>query len=283
MSDVEIETVPSTDTEPEEAQEKPDKKESSLVAFFIDPQNDFYTANKTQQRKQGSLGIPGGTDALLAALRYLESNTPSHVIVMLDTHTHTNIGHPSYWVDEDGGHPLPYTTISAADIETEQWSPLWGKLREYTLKYARRVEQNRHHSISIWPYHAIENTKGHAVVAEVQSFLAHWSQAQGKSVTYLEKGKNPHTEFYSAFRAEVPVKADKGTELNQALIDQLLSYDKVLVIGQSHSLDQSVRDLVDHIPADRHADIILLKQATMVAPGARQLLAFAQEQGITIL
>jgi hypothetical protein len=55
------------------------------------------------------------------------------------------------------------------------------------------------------------------------------------------------------------------------------------VIGQSHSLDQSVRDLIDHIPADRHGDLILLKQATMVAPGARQLLAFAQEQGITIL
>ena len=282
MSDVEIETVSSTDTEAEE-EKKTTNKESSMVAFFIDPQNDFYMANKNVHRKQGSLGIPGATDALLSALRYLESNTPSHVIIMQDTHTHTNIGHPSYWVDEDGSHPLPYTTISAADIETEQWSPLWNKLREYALKYARRVEQQRNHPISIWPYHAIENTKGHAVVAEVQSFLSNWSQRQGKQVTYLEKGKNPHTEFYSAFRAEVPVKTDKSTELNQALIDQLLSYDKIVVIGQSHSLEQSIRDLIDHIPTDRHSDIILLKHATMAAPGARQLLLFAKEQGLTIL
>ena len=275
MSDpVEI-TTESSDNSDETGLLAAEDNSITRVALFIDTQNDFFPASTT--RKQGSLAVTGATDALLHALRYLTLNTPTDIIVCQDTHTHTNIGHPSYWIDEDGNHPLPHTVITAKEIEAEQWLPLWSKLHSYALKYATRVERQRNHPIKIWPYHAIEHTKGHEVVEEVQSFITEWTKRHGKAATYIQKGRNSHTEFYSVFRAEVPIKSDPSTELNQALIDQLLTYDKIVLIGQTPALEQSLKDLIEHIPTDRHQDIVLLANAN------EQLVAYANDEGVTVV
>ena len=76
----------------------------------------------------------------------------------------------------------------------------------------------------------------------------------------LIKGMNPLTEYYSVLAPEVLVRHD-GVELdrrNQALIDQLLEADALIVAGQaaSHCVRSTVDDLLAEmqsldVPASR--------------------------------
>ena len=48
----------------------------------------------------------------------------------------------------------------------------------------------------------------------------------------IEKGQNPHTEMYSALRAEIPVEDDAATQLNTKEIERWDGYDRVIFCGQ---------------------------------------------------
>lgn len=269
------------------SEEKNNTVKGSEALFIIDPQNDFYPA-KSGLRAQGALAVPGANEDMAALLTYLKDHEPDEIFVSLDTHQHYDIGQPSFWVDDRGRHPSPFTTITLGDLQSEKWKPLKSNLTSYVLKYAKKLKKNGKHCITVWPYHAIEDTNGHNVVTELQEYLRNWEETTGKKVSYVPKGENQYTEFYSAFRAEIPLKKDSSTELNHEFINKLKRFDRVVVTGEalSHCVNYTLRDLIEHWPKTRIKDVVFLEDASSSVPGfedhGKKLLAFAHKSGITL-
>ncbi len=103
-------------------------------------------------------------------------------------------------------------------------------------------------------------------------------------VNYVLKGMNPLTEHFSVFKAEMPLENDQETQLNLKLIEELQSFDAVLVCGQAltHCVNRSCRDLVLNWEK-RTADIALITDCTSAIPGfenmADEFLSFMKESG----
>jgi nicotinamidase/pyrazinamidase len=272
---------------PENSPNKSPEKKSSRAVLIMDPQNDFYPA-KSNVRKKGAMSVPGANKDMERLLSYLKINEPTAMFVSQDTHQHYDIGHPSFWVDDRGEHPQPYTRITSNDIEEEKWMPLSGKLDDYIKKYGQKIKKGNRQNLTIWPYHAIDATKGHEIVDELRDYIRMWEEKTGKTVTYVRKGENPYTVFYSMFKADIPLKKDRKTELNHELINKLKKYDTLVVSGQalSHCVNHSVRDLVDNWPRRRRKDIVLLKNTCSAVPGfdkeSMDFIKFAEKSGITI-
>ena len=64
----------------------------------------------------------------------------------------------------------------------------------------------------------------------------------------LEKGLNPSTEFFGAFRANIPLEGDADTKFNMKLKDELESYDVIWLAGEakSHCVANTLRQLFDY-------------------------------------
>ena len=271
--------------------QKQTKTESvgSSVALIIDPQNDFFPASQSASRKKGSMAIQGANSDIRRYIDFIKSHPDiKHIVVSQDTHSHYDIGHPGFWVNDYGKHPEPFTVITVDDIESEKWQPLKRKSAAYILKYAKKLAQNNHHKITIWPYHGIKTQPGHRVVKELKDFLEVWEGEDHHTVEYLEKGSNPYTEFYSLFRADVPLKSDPSTELNRTLVNKLKGFDKLYIGGESlsHCVNYSVRDIIANWPDRRRAIIVFLKDTSSPIAGfeddAADFLKFAKDSGITV-
>jgi nicotinamidase/pyrazinamidase len=268
---------------------RPPTVPKNSVALIIDPQNDFFPALQSVYRKAGSVAVPGADADINRYINFLGKHPDvKHIVVSLDTHQHDDIGHPGFWIDDYGKHPKPFTVITAEEIENEKWSPLKSKSAPYALKYAKKLEQNTGHNITIWPYHAIKNLEGHEVVQELRDFLSDWEKKKDHTVEYVEKGNNPYTQFYSLFQAGVPLKSDPSTELNLELINRLKGFDKVYIggVALSHCVNHSVRDLVDNWPHQRKDSLVLLTDTSSPMPGferrAEDFIRFAKNEGLTV-
>jgi len=75
------------------------------------------------------------------------------------------------------------------------------------------------------------------------------------------KGRNPMTEQYSAFRADVPRTDDPGTQLNAALLARLAGGDALLVVAGealSHCVAASGQDMLANMDAARLRNTVFL-------------------------
>jgi nicotinamidase-related amidase len=82
------------------------------------------------------------------------------------------------------------------------------------------------------------------------------------------KGSNCLVEMYSAIGAEVEIKADPSTCLNQNLLNHLKSADKLIICGQelSHCVNYTTRDIVNNWEGD-FSKICVLKDACSPVAG----------------
>ncbi|WP_222597839.1 cysteine hydrolase family protein [Euhalothece natronophila] len=186
----------------------------------------------------------------------------TQIIITMDTHVAMQIFHPIFWINEKGEHPTPTTIISHEDIEQEVWHinpaivpnfPKWSLegLEAYALHYARHLDSTGKYPLMIWPYHANLGSISHALVSSVEEALFFYSVARKSQVQYEIKGNNPLTEHYSVLRPEV-TEDQHGNAIaqeNRPLIEQLLSFDQLLIAGQakSHCVAWTVDDLLTEI------------------------------------
>ena len=93
------------------------------------------------------------------------------------------------------------------------------KLEEYVFEYITFFYKygNQHLKKSvIWPYHCIEDTKGHNVAGELQECLERWVNGKrGRTLKYHNKGRNNLVEMYSSFSSDKPISADKTRDLKK--------------------------------------------------------------------
>jgi nicotinamidase-related amidase len=183
------------------------------------------------------------------------------IIPTMDTHRAMQIFHPIFWIDAHGDHPTPVATqITLADVETGIWrvnpeiaaslGPI-ESLQAHALHYTRQLTQDGKYPLTIWPYHSMLGGVGHALVPAFEEACFVHTIARSKQTQFELKGENPLTENYSVLQPEV-LTGGTGAPIatkNDALIQDLLTYDAVYIAGQakSHCVAWTIDDLLREI------------------------------------
>ncbi|HEX7011999.1 MAG TPA: hypothetical protein VF161_04605 [Steroidobacteraceae bacterium] len=233
-----------------------------------------------------------GTGALddnrrLAAFIYRNLGSITRVVATLDTHQAFQIFHAPFLVDERGEHPAPFTLVSVADVEQGRWrfnpkaAPSLGITPEHGQRhlehYVRRLKAIGKYELTVWPYHGMLGGIGHALVSLIEEAMFFHGIARNSQPDIQIKGRQPLTEAYSVLGPEVTEDAEGRpiAQKNEALIDELLGFDALIVAGQakSHCVAWTVEDLLGAIEARDPAlarRVYLLEDCTspVVVPGA---------------
>ena len=211
----------------------------------------------------------------------------TQITATMDTHNAMQIFHAIFLVDENGGHPAPYTNIAAEDVRTGKWSfnpALAGFFgisveagQERLQHYVNRLEDVEKYTLTIWPYHAMLGGIGHALVSSVEEALFFHSIARLAPPHFEIKGDRPFTEHYSVIGPEVE-KGPRGETLgehNNKFVEMLEDVDRLVIAGQakSHCVAWTIADLLSDLRQENPAlakKIYLLEDCTspVVVPGA---------------
>jgi nicotinamidase-related amidase len=250
----------------------------------IDPQNDFCDIpvdlqpfNPLNQgvRIAPALPVPGAHDDMLrlAALIDRIGDKLYDIHVTMDSHNPLDIAHPTWWRNEKGDAPAPFTLISAADVRNGVWRARNPRAQAHSLKYVESLEANGRYVLIIWPEHCLIGSWGHNVHASVAASLNNWARRRMEVVDYVTKGSNALTEHYSAVQAEVPDSNDPSTMLNSRLIKTLAEADIILIGGEalSHCVSSTVRDVADNFGEDNIKKMVLLTDCASSVAGFENL------------
>jgi nicotinamidase-related amidase len=204
----------------------------------------------------------------------------------LDTHLAMQIFFDVFFVDEEGQHPAPMTMISRGDLESGAWkvNPAIASslevdymlLQHHALHYVAELEKRGKYLLTIWPYHAMLGSIGHALVPDLEEACFFHTQARHSQVGLEIKGGNPLTENYSVLRPEVmnTFNGKPIAQKNTRFIEKLLKYDYIIIAGQakSHCVAWTIDDLLTEITAhdpQLARKVYLLEDCTsaVVVPG----------------
>jgi nicotinamidase-related amidase len=210
------------------------------------------------------VGGRSGTGAVddnrrLCEFLYRNLGTITQIFPSLDTHHAMQVFHAVWLVDEHGNHPEPYTLVSPEDVASGRWqaneavAEALGIDPEYATRhlehYTRRLADGGKYNLTIWPYHAMLGGIGHALVSAVEEAIFFHAVARSSQPDFQPKGQNPLTEHYSMLGPEITEGPDGETIAgrNDALIQELLKFDAVVVAGQakSHCVAWTIDDLLD--------------------------------------
>ncbi len=218
-----------------------DRERIALV--LVDYQHDFVDPS-------GTLYVPGAREDVARLLHWFYTNAHkiTTVYASLDTHIPYQIFYSSWWVNPDTSElAQPFTVITSEDADNRVWVPL--SEPEWSIQYVHRLREQARKDLMIWPYHTMEGTLGHMLVAPLSEAIAWHSAARAAQPIYIEKGRTPRTEFYGIFGAEVPDPQAPGSSLNTTLIDELMQHDRIYIAGEakSHCVLETERQLVTYL------------------------------------
>ena len=177
----------------------------------------------------------------------------------LDTHQAMQIFHAVFLIDANGDHPDPLTVVTEEAVRKGRWrinpeicEPL-GISAEYGQRYlrhyARTLKQESKLDWTIWPYHAMLGSIGHALVSAVHEAIFFHGLARYSLPNFEIKGSNHLTEHYSLFGPEARTGPDgeQIAEKNRKFIQKLTEFDYVLIAGQakSHCVAWTIEDLLN--------------------------------------
>jgi nicotinamidase-related amidase len=254
--------------------------EPRICLLLVDVQNTFCLPDY-ELFVAGRSGS-GAVDDNVRLCRFVYRNLGSITAIRatMDTHTAYQIFHPAFWIDEQGEHPEPLTTIGVDEVEQGRWRvdpravanldyAARDELDEYALHYVRRLAEAGKYELMIWPYHAVLGGPSHALVSAVHEAMFFHTIARASQSHYEVKGDRPLTEHYSALRPEVTHdhRGERIARENEGFVETLLDYDVVAVAGQakSHCLAWTIEDLLGDIrkrDAELARKVYLLEDCT---------------------
>lgn len=198
------------------------------MLLLIDMQVDFI-------HPEGSLSVPGAVDDTRRLIEWLfdHMGQVTHIAASLDSHVPIQIFSPSWWQDEHGASPQPYTVITSEDVTTKRWQPIYEP--DWSIDYVRQLEEQARKQLMIWPYHTLIGTPGHNFMPALYEALAYHSAARQAQPHLAVKGSIPRSEYYSLLEPEVKVPDHPQGTLNTAFLDDMGGYDRVYVAGQAKS------------------------------------------------
>jgi nicotinamidase-related amidase len=173
---------------------------------------------------------------------------PASIFASLDTHYPLDISHPAWWKDSNGNNVDPFTLILADDIKNGKYVPVKDPKR--SLEYVENLENNGEFNHFIWPLHCIIGSEGHSLHPTMLAAFNDWMSRNLRWTNYIEKGKNPYTEHFGIFRANVPLSDDPNTQVNQRIFQALAQHDEVFLAGQakSHCVVNSLKQILEIAP-----------------------------------
>ncbi len=236
-----------------------------IAAFGIDVQVAFC-------HPQGSLFVPGAVEDTTRTLEFLHARLDriTTMVFSLDTHRVHQIFHPSFWVDAQGEHPVPFTPITSADVEGGKWIP--ARDAEACVEYVKRLQATGKYVLTIWPYHALLGGVSHALVPAMMELAMLHALARDTDTLFETKGTHPLTENYSVLSPEVTELAGAPVgAFNEALFDTLMKHDRIYVFGQakSHCVLSTLFDMKSHIEKTDRAlakKVFILEDAMSPVP-----------------
>jgi nicotinamidase-related amidase len=225
-------------------------KRLKVHLVVIDPQNDFMDI------PNAALPVTGATEDMKRVSKLIDRVGPklTDIHVTLDSHRRISIERPSWWMDQDGKQPPPFTMILAKDVESGIWTPRNPQVRERTIKYLHDLEaspDNYHHMV--WTHHCEIGSSGHNVYAPLMDSLNRWQDKEFANVDFVTKGSNPFTEHFGALMAEVPDSNDPASQLNTDFLSMMSEADIIGVAGEasSHCVLCTIRQIANNI-GDEH-------------------------------
>lgn len=223
-----------------------DEDDRRTLLLLVDAQVDFV-------HEDGTLSVPGAVDDARRTIAWLFEHLGevTTIAASLDTHTPMQIFYPGWWVDVVGDRPAPYTLITAKDVDSGRWRP--AVERNWSTRYVHSLEEGSRKVLTIWPYHTMLGTPGHALTPALYEAIVYHGAARATSPEFLIKGTIPETEHYSILEPEVKVAGHASGTFNIPFADMLATYDRVYVAGQakSHCVLETVRSLVGYFAAAR--------------------------------
>jgi nicotinamidase-related amidase len=232
-----------------------------IALIIIDAQNTFcipgfelFVAGKS-----GSGAVDD--NRRLCEFIYHNLGSITQITATLDSHTAMQIFHPVFLVNDQGEHPAPLTLISAEDLANERWrfNPAVASSLNITaeygqahlLHYAQELKERHKYDLTIWPYHVMLGSIGHALVPAIEEAIFFHTIARASQADFEVKGSNPLTEHYSAIGPEVLDGPDGETIARRSgkFIQMLRQFDRVIIAGQakSHCVAWTISDLLNDI------------------------------------
>ena len=230
-----------------------------VLFLGIDLQNDFMEG--------GALGVGGSIQDMERTLNFMYKNADklTNFAVTIDTHQPAQIFHPTYWIDENGNHPAPYTQITVKDYVDGKYRPLFYPAE--SKEYLEDLEKNNRQPLTIWPYHCIRGTYGHALESQFSNMLYFLSTARKAPIIPIVKGTDPKSEMYGAMRSE-----SSHGKFNTAFLDMLQKYNKIVVAGQakSHCVLTTLEQIIQYFSNDPSmlAKLYILEDCMSDIPGS---------------
>lgn len=204
------------------------KTPKKVKLLLIDPQIDFIHTD-------GALCVPGAIDDTKRTIEFIFNNTEeiTNISVSLDSHIPFQIFYPTWWNNEKGEHPTPFTVITLNDVKTGVWRPLIDPVN--SLKYIETLEQQSKKVLMIWPFHTMIGSTGQAVEPSLMEAIIYHSVAKRSQPNFLSKGTIPQTEHYSILEPEVKVPTHPMGGINTTFLDDLAKFDLIYIAGQAKS------------------------------------------------
>lgn len=216
-----------------------------VAAFGIDVQVGFCTPG-------ASLFVPGAVEDTQRTVEWMYRNLGkiSALFFSMDTHRVFQIFHPAWWVDAQGNHPAPFSTITHADVKSGKWTAVAHP--KESLEYTRTLEAKGKYVLTVWPYHTLLGGLTHALVPAVMEAALFHAHARKHQTHFETKGTHAMTENYSVLSPEVTeVGGQVVGGFNTPFFKLLMEYDRVYVFGQakSHCVLSTLNDLRTHLEA----------------------------------
>ena len=201
-----------------------------VLLWLIDVQVDFVFPAPT-----GRLTVPNALEDTRRTVEFVYNNVHNitQIAASLDTHTPFQIFYPTWWVNDAGEHPQPFTVITSDDLAKGVWKPVTEPV--WSIKYVQELESVGKKQLMIWPYHCMEGTLGRALVPALSEAIMYHAGARMAQPSYLTKGTIAHTEFYSVVEPEVKYPKHPDGGLNTRFLDMVGQFDMVYVTGQARS------------------------------------------------
>ena len=248
---------------------------STNCLLIVDPQIDFCDIDPS---KIGGyvprLQIANAYESILKVADYIDANllTIDGIMVSLDSHHVVDIAHTEFWSDKEGTTPLPFTQVTAKQIEAKEFYPKRMEWFEKALDYVQQLEANNKYKHTLWPPHAIMGTIGHALIPELVASLAKWEVTNQKNVSYIYKGQHSFTEHFSIIAAEVGDPQIPETMPNKELLSNISANQLLIATGlaSSHCLKATLEDVNRFLP-NTNQKRVLLKDTTAPVAGFEAL------------
>lgn len=232
-----------------------------ICLILIDVQNSFCIPD-FELFVSGRSGRGAVDDNIrLCEFIYRNLNFITQICPTMDTHKAMQIFHPIYLIDRDGNNPEPFTLISYESVKDGLWrfNPLicqsLGISKEYgekhLLYYTEELKKGGKYELTVWPYHAMLGSIGHALVSSVEEAIFFHCISRYSQPDFHIKGDIPFTEHYSVFGPEI-LRGPDGDIIgvkDVRLFNKLIEYDAILIAGQakSHCVAWTIEDLLEDI------------------------------------